>query len=244
MCSELDCTTPLPDQRDLGDTGENDCQKAIGKAGVKHLLKVEKILEKCGSPAARARAASPTSRSRRSIDKSEQKLEDGIRNKCGNRDPAPSVPFCCRTGVGNMCTAVATREDCEMIPLAAVRNNQECGMDGTCDPIPGQQKLTWWGTCPVSDTCPGTPLTTLDDLIACVDTTVDEITDSCSASSSRAAGALPARRVAERGLPRVTPVTRPGGNDARAAARTRSATSGRHRPSHDEGRRQCSSLVA
>ena len=110
------------------------------------------------------------------IGKSEQKLEDGILNKC-NRDPSPSVPFCCRTGVGNMCTAVATREDCEMIPLAAVRNNQECGMDGTCDPIPGQAKLTWWGTCPVSDACPGTPLTTLDDLIACVDTTVDEITD-------------------------------------------------------------------
>ena len=48
VCSDLDCTTPLPNQLDLGDTGENDCQKAIGKAGIKHLVSIEKVLEKCG----------------------------------------------------------------------------------------------------------------------------------------------------------------------------------------------------
>jgi len=48
VCSEVDCPTPQPDQRDLGNTGENDCQRAIGKAGVKYLLAREKALEACG----------------------------------------------------------------------------------------------------------------------------------------------------------------------------------------------------
>src|SRR5262245_35598498 len=47
-CSELDCATPVPAQRDLGNTGENDCQKAIGSGGVKHLVAIEKAFEKCG----------------------------------------------------------------------------------------------------------------------------------------------------------------------------------------------------
>jgi hypothetical protein len=47
-CSELDCATPLPNQRNLGDSGENDCQRAIGKAGIKHLVAIEKALERCG----------------------------------------------------------------------------------------------------------------------------------------------------------------------------------------------------
>jgi len=47
VCSDLDCTAPLPDQRDLGDTDENDCQTRIGKAGANYLLKRIKLLEKC-----------------------------------------------------------------------------------------------------------------------------------------------------------------------------------------------------
>src|SRR5207245_5853612 len=46
-CSDLDCTTPMPDQRDLGSTGEFYCQRAIGRFGVKYLLAREKVLEKC-----------------------------------------------------------------------------------------------------------------------------------------------------------------------------------------------------
>jgi hypothetical protein len=174
VCSDLNCTTPLPDQRDLGDTGENDCQKSIGKAGVKHLLTVEKVLEKCGLAGGTRASCLADLKVQTSSDKSEQKLREGIHNKCGHRDPVPSVPFCCRTGMGNMCTVVATREDCEMID-GEVWNNQECGLDGTCDPIPGQQQLTWWSSCPASDACPGTSVTTLDNLIDCVDTTADAI---------------------------------------------------------------------
>jgi len=46
-CSPLDCTTPLPDQRNLNG-GDVDCQRAIGKAGNKYLVSREKLLEKCG----------------------------------------------------------------------------------------------------------------------------------------------------------------------------------------------------
>jgi hypothetical protein len=176
VCSDLDCTTPLPDQRDLGDTGENDCQKSIGKAGVKHLLKVEKILEKCGLRGGTLASCLADLKVQLSIDKSEQKLREGVHNKCGNRDPVQSVDFCCRTGMGNMCSAAATRDECEMMLGGTVQDNKVCGMDGTCDPVPGMQQLTWWGNCPESDMCPGAPVTTLDELIDCVGTTTDAIT--------------------------------------------------------------------
>ncbi len=176
-CSELDCAVPLPDQRDLGNTGENDCQKGLGKASVKHLVQVEKILEKCGL-ASRTRADCLADLAvQAALDKSEFKLETLVKKKCGNRDPAPATPFCCRTGMGNQCSAAATRDECTGMLGGTVQDNKVCGMGGTCDSIPGGQKVTWWSTCPISDTCPGTPLATLDDLIDCVDATVDEITD-------------------------------------------------------------------
>jgi hypothetical protein len=48
---------------------------------------------------------------------------------------------------------------------------------GSCAPQPGSQKITWWGFCPEADTCPGTALSTLDDLISCVDDSADAIVD-------------------------------------------------------------------
>jgi hypothetical protein len=176
VCSELDCATPLPDQRDLGDTGENDCQKGIGRAGVKHLVQVEKILERCGLSGMTRSDCLADLAVQAKIDKAELKLETLIKKKCGNRDPVPSTPFCCRSGMGNACVAAATREDCELMG-GDVQDNKECGVDNACHPSQGGQKLTWWSTCPISNTCPGTTLATLDDLIDCVDATVDEIAD-------------------------------------------------------------------
>ncbi len=174
VCSALDCTTPLPDQRDLGDTGENDCQRAIGKAGVKHLVTIEKVLEKCGLAGGTRAGCLADLKVQAGLDKSAQKLEVGIVNKCGNRDPVPNVPFCCRFGMGNACVAASTREECETLG-GDVQDNKVCGPGNNCDPIPGQQQLTWWASCPISDTCPGTPVTTLDGLIDCVGATADEI---------------------------------------------------------------------
>lgn len=174
VCSDLDCTTPLPDQRDLGDTGENDCQKAIGKGGVKHLVQVEKVFEKCGLAGGTRSSCEADLEVQAAIDKSELKLETLIKNKCGNRDPVPSTPFCCRTGVMNQCTAAATREDCEL-GGGTVQENKVCGGDNTCDSIPGGQKVTWWSSCPNSESCPGASVTTLDELIDCVDASADEI---------------------------------------------------------------------
>jgi hypothetical protein len=176
VCSDLDCTTPLPDQRNLGDTSENDCQKGIAKYGIKHLLKVEKILEKCALAGGTRASCLADLLVQANITKAETKLRDGIHNKCGNRDPVPSVPFCCRTGTGNACTAAATRDDCENLLGGTVQNNKVCGVGNTCDPLPGQQQVTWWSNCPESSTCPGTAVTTLDELIDCVDSTADDIT--------------------------------------------------------------------
>jgi hypothetical protein len=98
-----------------------------------------------------------------------------IQNKCGNRGPAASVPFCCRT-MGNMCMAAATREDCET-GGGTVQENKFCDVDNTCSNPPGGQKLTWWEFCPESPSCPGMPLSTNDDIKTCVGTAAEAIVD-------------------------------------------------------------------
>ncbi|MGH7894333.1 MAG: hypothetical protein ACREQL_06670 [Candidatus Binatia bacterium] len=176
-CSELDCATPLPTQHDLGDSGENDCQRAIGKAGVKHLVSIEKALEKCGLLGNDRATCVVDSIVQEALERADLKLETAVKNKCGNRDPLPDPPFCCRTGVANQCVAAASRDDCLMTEGQFVQENKTCGLGGSCDPTGGGgQKITWWSTCPRSDTCTGT-LATLDDLITCVDDTAQEMAD-------------------------------------------------------------------
>jgi len=175
VCSDLDCTTPLPDQRNLGDTAENDCQRGIAKAGIKYFLSREKVLEKCGLAGGTAASCLGDPKVDAALTKVEAKKSTYIHKKCGNRDPAPSPAFCCRT-TGNQCVAAADRDDCETNLGGNVQEDKFCNA-GSCDPSPGNKKITWWGYCPESNSCPGTALTTLDDLIACVDTTADAILD-------------------------------------------------------------------
>jgi hypothetical protein len=175
VCSDLDCTTPLPDQRDLTG-GEGDCQIGIAKGGFKYILKREKILEKCALDGGTQASCLGDPEVQLKLGKAEQSKTAKIKRKCGNRDPAASTPFCCRTGMGNQCTAAATREDCEIL-LGDVQEDKICGVMGDCDPLMGNKKITWWTNCPESNTCPGTALTTLDDLIGCVDDSADAIAD-------------------------------------------------------------------
>jgi hypothetical protein len=182
VCSDLECTTPLPDQRDLsgpGSGGEEFCQKGIGKAGIKYLLDREKILEKCAlkfatSTKATCLAGTVDPNVPLKLQKAELKKATTIKKFCGNRDPQPSPPFCCRTGTGNSCVAATSRDDCTMNLGGNVQEGKTCNA-GNCDPSPGNKKITWWGVCPESD-CTGT-LTTLDDLTACVDTSADAVVD-------------------------------------------------------------------
>jgi hypothetical protein len=178
QCSDLPCAAPLPQERDLGDTGENDCQRSIGKAAVKYLVSREKILEKCGLGGGTQASCLADLRIQLSLDKALAKLDSGIRKRCGNRDPLPDPPFCCRTGMGNQCTAATTRDECEDILGGDVQEGKVCGVDNNCDPAPGNQTITWWGFCPEPNDCgSATALATLDDLIACVDTTASQIVD-------------------------------------------------------------------
>jgi hypothetical protein len=173
VCSNLDCTTPLPDQRDLGDTSENDCQLALAKGSINYLLKRERIMEKCALHAI-TRSDCLTLFAEKFaaiVQKNQAKIQMG----CGVRDPAPSPAFCCRT-TGNMCVAAATREDCVTLGND-VQEDKTCNA-GSCDPTPGNKKLTWWGVCPEDDTATcTTTLTQQDDMINCVHTTANAIVD-------------------------------------------------------------------
>jgi hypothetical protein len=77
--------------------------------------------------------------------------------------------------VANQCVAAATRDDCTN-GGGTVQENHVCGVSNDCDPTPGMQPITWWENCPTT-TCGGQPLTDLDGLSGCVDSSADEIVD-------------------------------------------------------------------
>jgi hypothetical protein len=175
-CSDLDCTTPLPDQRNLGDTGENDCQRMVSKAGVLYALKRQKTLEKCLLAGGNKASCLGDAVVQLKLAKAETQKETRIKNKCGNRQPIANPPFCCRTGQANQCLVATSRDDCTTNLNGQVQEGKICDA-GSCTPQGAPHAITWWENCPESDTCPGTALATLDDLIACVDTSADAITD-------------------------------------------------------------------
>jgi hypothetical protein len=187
-CSDLECVSlPLPDQRDLTG-GEGDCQLGIGKAGTKYLLKREKTLEKCALAGGTAAACLADADVQAKLAKIETSKQTKIHRKCGNRDPALSPAFCCRVGMGNACSAATSRNDCVMNLMGEVKEDQICGMGGTCDPVMGNKQITWWTSCPESNMCPGTALSTLDDLITCVDDSADAIVDKLMCLQFRGGG--------------------------------------------------------
>ena len=177
-CSALGCTTPLPDQRDLGNSGENDCQRAISKAGMNYLLKREKFLEQCLLKTGGTRAsclADPKLQIK--LAKAEVQKETAIQNKCGNRDPVANPPFCCRMGTGNSCILAADRTTCTM-GGGTVQEGKMCD-SGTlkCMNPPGGNLITWWDSCPIAEPCPGPTPGTLSGLIDCVDDVADATVD-------------------------------------------------------------------
>ena len=93
------------------------------------------------------------------------------------RDPAPHAPFCCKGG-GNTCTLPSpdTREQC-ITDGGEPKEDQFCDA-GSCAPVQGNKKLTWWGVCPEDDTAScTTTLTQQDDMINCIHATADTIVD-------------------------------------------------------------------
>jgi hypothetical protein len=175
VCSDLDCPSPLPDQRNLGDTAEGTCQKGIGKAGIKYLVTRAKTLGNCALLGMTSAQCLADGEVQAKLLAAQTKRGTVIQNKCGNRDPVPSTPFCCKT-TGNDCVAAADRTDCTVNLSGQVQEGKECGLGGTCDTVPGNQ-FTWWANCPESATCPGASLVTLDDAVGCVDTTAGAIVD-------------------------------------------------------------------
>ncbi len=208
VCSNVGCTTLLPDQSNLGDTAENDCQRGISKAGMNYLLKRESILEKCllklGTRA--SCLAHPTVQLQ--LVKAKTQKEKLIRDKCGNRAPIASPPFCCRTGIANACTAAANRTDCTDNLGGTVQEGKVCGVGLTCQNPPGNAKgITWWEHCPTSAPCPGPTLGDLDGLIGCVDSTADQLVDKVVCLQFPNAGACPT--VTPGDTPTPTPASTP-----------------------------------
>jgi len=177
VCQPVGCTTPLPDQRNLGTSGnDTSCQKGIGKAGLKYLVLRAKALGSCGLTGATRADCLADATVQQKLAAAETRKSNVIRNKCGgNLDPVPSPVFCCRTG-GNTCVAAATREDCTT-GGGEVQEDKFCDVDSTCQSLGGNKQFTWWGSCPDDASCPGTSLDTTDDLIACVDSVADVVVD-------------------------------------------------------------------
>ena len=178
-CAPLDCSTPLPVQRDLGDNAEEDCQKALGKAAVKYLVAREKILEKCalkGGTSGGCIGGGFDPKVPLALAKADFKRGDFIAKKCGNRAPVADPPFCCKT-MGNMCVAAADRDDCVMNQGGQVQEDKTCNA-GSCDPVGGPNKpLTWWEACPEAGGSCGGALVDIGDVSDCIGVAADAAVD-------------------------------------------------------------------
>jgi hypothetical protein len=179
VCSELGCTVPLPEQRDLGDTGENDCQIGIGRSGARYLVNRMRILERCLLEGGNQASCLADPDLQTKLATQEARKETSIKRKCGNRTPSVTSNFCCRCGpMGGTCTQVpTTREDCLAIdPSCKIQEGKLCNLEG--DPCANAPKeITWWVSCPKDGCSPATPLASIDDVIACVDASADVIAD-------------------------------------------------------------------
>ncbi len=203
-CAAVGCTTPTPEQRDLGNNAENDCQRGLSKATLNYLLKREKILEKCMLRGFTRGACLADPKVDLQLAKAETQKQTLINKFCANRQPVASAPFCCRTGVANQCAAAATREDCLNVPGQSVQEGKECGLGNTCDNPPGNAKaITWWEHCPNNVPCPGPTLGDIDGVIGCVDSIADSTVDTllCLQFPNGAACATP--------VPTATPAATP-----------------------------------
>ncbi len=174
ICSSLDVTSPLPDQRSLGPGGESDCQQAIGKGGFKYFVLREKTLASCATKGGTKDDCLLDPVVQLKLAKAALKMDTIIDKKCGNRVPQANPPFCCKAGGGNMCVGATTRDECENVHFGQVQEGKFCDVDDTCSNPPGNVKgITWWENCPED----GAALTDLDDLKGCVETASGTIID-------------------------------------------------------------------
>ena len=201
-CSAVGCTTPLPEQRDLGDTAENDCQKMLSKASLNYLLKRQRLLERCMLKGGTRGSCLADPKMQVKLDRADTQKETLIKKKCGNREPVASPPFCCRTGQAQICSVATDRNDCTANLSGTIQEGKTCGgtscvggsndsascvvstecpggaCNGNCANNPGPGKpLTWWEHCPMNEPCPGPTLGDIDGVIDCVDSTADQLVD-------------------------------------------------------------------
>ena len=175
-CEPLACSTPQPEQRNLGTGADSLCQKGIGKAGFKYMLKRSKVLSNCGLAGNTRQACLTDPLIQEKLAGLEAKKATLIQNKCGNVNPEPVPVFCCRTGVANECVAASTRADCELLGFT-YQDDKFCDVDLTCQSVMGDKQFAWWGSCPDSASCPGTALAETEDITTCVDSVADRLVD-------------------------------------------------------------------
>lgn len=200
-CSAVGCTSPTPDQRDLGDNAQNDCQRMLSKAAIGYLLKREKALDRCLLTGQSYGTCLNDDKVELMIAKAALQLDTLVQKKCANYEPVANPPFCCRTGQGQTCTVAVDRTDCTVNLGGTVSEGKVCGgvggptcqgganagaacaaasecpggsCGGSCQNIPGPGKaLTWWEHCPTNATCPGDGLSDIHDVIECVNDVAD-----------------------------------------------------------------------
>lgn len=207
-CANLGETTPLPNQRALGDNAENDCQRFIAKAGVNYLLKRERIFENCILKGGTRASCAADPKILLQLAKAETQKETLILKACNNYVPVADPPFCCRT-MGNQCVVATSRDDCTMNLMGTPQEGKFCNA-GSCANSPGPAKsLTWWETCPHEGPCPRPTLGDIDGVIGCVDDTADALIDGLLCLQFPNAGGCPVASPTPCAVPTPSPTATP-----------------------------------
>jgi hypothetical protein len=177
VCSQGGCASmldPIPDQRDLGRTGEADCQEGIAKAGIRYLRKRGTLLATCALAGGSRDSCLTIPKLQLKLARADAKKAATIAGACGNRRPVANASFCCRT-TGNECIAAADRAAC-IGSGGDPQEDKSCGSDGRCRPASAGQTITWWDQCP-RRSCDTYRISTIGDVAACVRDKADEAVD-------------------------------------------------------------------
>jgi hypothetical protein len=178
-CSAVGCTSPTPEQRDLGDNAENDCQRMLSKAGLNYMLKREKILDRCMLRGLTYPACLADPKTQLQLAKAETQKQTLILKKCNgySRSRTPSAAGPARADLfGYRPQRLhdepgrhhSGREILRQPELQRRHNDgASCAVDSRIlgAPATGRHSgpgkaLTWWEHCPNNEPCRARPSAT------------------------------------------------------------------------------------
>jgi hypothetical protein len=183
FCASLPVTTPQEFARCI------ECWRAAEAAELLATLYASHALDVCGGDLGEAASAcsgldcpTPTP-NQQNLGATPENDCQHVTGKAGINYAANREKILARCGLAGRPAMSCLTDPQIQVALDTLKSKKRATILTKCtgrDPLPNPpdaQHITWWASCPESATCPGSAVSTIDDLIGCVDTAADAIVD-------------------------------------------------------------------